>query len=125
MSDITARDIEAIWRQKSDEDLLEAAGQLGDYTPEGQRAIRSELTRRGMEDPVDQIGEAALEATSYGTPPRECAQCNVQMQHLGAQQLASHGVDVFACPGCGRVELFLALDEVQEPEAESEEDQTS
>ncbi len=122
MSDITPRDIEAIWRQKSDEDLLEAAGQLGDYTPEGQRAIRSELKRRGMEDPVEQVGEAALEATSYGAPPRECGHCNVPLQHLGAQQLASHAVDVFACPGCGRVELFLALDEEPDAEAESEEE---
>jgi hypothetical protein len=125
MSDITPRDIELIWRQKSDEDLLEAAGQLGDYTPEGQRAIRSELKRRGMEDPVEQVGEGALEATSYGAPPRECAQCSVQMQHLGAQPLASHAVDVFACPGCGRVELFLAVDEAQNPEGEAGEEETS
>ncbi|MGE5361310.1 MAG: hypothetical protein ACM3NQ_20020 [Bacteroidales bacterium] len=121
MSDITARDIERVWQQKSEEDLLEAAAQLGDYTPEGQRAIRSELKRRGLEDPVEQVGEAALDATSDGAPPRECTHCNVPLRRLGAQTLAGHDVEVFACADCGRVELFLSLVETDAEDEQEEE----
>ena len=58
----TRREIEQAWRAKTDDELLEAAGTLGEYTPEGQDVIRAELTRRGFEDPVEQKGESALEA---------------------------------------------------------------
>jgi hypothetical protein len=41
-------DAEEIWRRRSDEQLLEAAQRLEDYTDEGRRVIRAELLRRGM-----------------------------------------------------------------------------
>lgn len=42
---------EDIWRSKTDEQLLAACAVLDDYTEEGQRIIRAELERRGLEEP--------------------------------------------------------------------------
>lgn len=39
-------DAERIWSEKSDEDLLEAAAELGQFTEDGRRIIRAELNRR-------------------------------------------------------------------------------
>ena len=50
---------ERIWSETSDDDLLEAAAGLATYTDEGQRVIREELRRRGLEDPVEQARFAA------------------------------------------------------------------
>jgi hypothetical protein len=128
----TAREIEQVWRGKSDEELLEAAGALGEYTPEGQNVIRAELKRRGFEDPVEQKGESALEATGEGPPPRECARCRVDMKFLGTRavqaadwlavgevrELTADGAsfDLYLCPECARVETFLNLPAGEEEE---------
>ena len=44
-------DAEQIWREKSDEDLVEAGERLSEFTSEGERIIRAELRRRGLPDP--------------------------------------------------------------------------
>lgn len=44
-------DPEQIWREKSDEDLVEAGERLFEFTTEGERIIRAELRRRGLPDP--------------------------------------------------------------------------
>jgi len=44
-------DPEQIWREKSDEDLIEAGERLFEFTAEGERIIREELRRRGLPDP--------------------------------------------------------------------------
>jgi hypothetical protein len=44
-------DPEQIWREKSDDDLMEAAERLFEFTAEGERIIRAELRRRGLPDP--------------------------------------------------------------------------
>jgi hypothetical protein len=41
-------DAEAIWADKADDELLEAAGELSEYTEEGERIILAELERRGL-----------------------------------------------------------------------------
>ncbi len=121
----TARDLEQLWRNKSDDELLEAAGVLGEYTPDGQRVIREELKRRGFEDPVEQKGETALEATAPGPPPRECTRCRAEMRFLGsramppgdwvaagdAPELLEDGTsfDLYVCPECSHVDMFLNL----------------
>jgi hypothetical protein len=46
-----AMDPEQIWREKSDEDLVEAGERLSEFTSEGERIIRAELRRRGLADP--------------------------------------------------------------------------
>ncbi len=121
----TARDLEQLWRDKSDDELLEAASALGEYTPDGQAVIRAELKRRGFEDPVDQKGESALAATGEAPPPRECVRCRVDMKFLGTRsartadwtavgevsELLEEGAafDLYLCPECARVETFLNL----------------
>jgi hypothetical protein len=44
-------DAEQIWREKSDDDLIEAGGRLFEFTADGERIIRAELRRRGLPDP--------------------------------------------------------------------------
>ena len=44
-------DPEQIWREKSDDDLVEAGERLSEFTLEGERIIRAELRRRGLPDP--------------------------------------------------------------------------
>jgi hypothetical protein len=44
-------DPEQIWREKSDEDVIEAGERLFEFTSEGERIIRAELHRRGLPDP--------------------------------------------------------------------------
>jgi len=133
----TAREIEQVWRAKSDEELLEAAGALGEYTPEGQNVIRAELKRRGFEDPVEQRGESALEATGEGPPPRECTRCRIDMKFLGTRavraadwlavgevrEIMGDGAsfDLYLCPDCAHVEMFLNLPFEEKEEEEEEE----
>jgi hypothetical protein len=44
-------DPEQIWREKSDEELVEAGERLFEFTAEGERIIRAEFRRRGLPDP--------------------------------------------------------------------------
>ncbi|RPJ71045.1 MAG: hypothetical protein EHM24_13655 [Acidobacteria bacterium] len=117
-------DAERIWREKSDDDLLDAAAELEGFTEEGQRIIRAELKRRGLEDPGEQAGEPA--------PALECLRCRAELRfidpesegsprwHWGGQRIPAldpdGGLAVYACPKCGHVELFMNLP-VEEPPA--------
>jgi hypothetical protein len=119
-------DIENIWREKSDEDLLEAAAQLDDYTEEGRGVIRAELKRRGLEDPVEQAmsEDAAMEAASdEAEAPAEmrtlpaCTRCEAQLRYVGTRRLLGEPGHLFehaesfalcVCPQCGHVDLFIA-----------------
>jgi putative signal transducing protein len=44
-------DIDHIWHDKSDDELIEAADNLSDFTEEAERVIREELRRRGLPEP--------------------------------------------------------------------------
>jgi hypothetical protein len=115
--------IAQIWREKGDEDLLEAAAQLADFTEEGQRAIRDELKRRGLEDPVEQAGDAKSEAVEAeadeleapSLPEPECTRCHAEMRYRGTRTLLgevgnlfanSDTFDLYVCSKCGHVDLF-------------------
>ena len=125
-------DAERIWREKSDDDLLTAAAELSTYTEEGQRIIREELRRRGLEDPVEQaefiVPEAEAGPAEGGAgaaaPVPRCVQCHVAERYIGARrfrQVAASGLseagslgfaidqafDVFVCPRCGHVDLYV------------------
>lgn len=117
-------DIERIWRDKTDDDLIVAAAQLSDYTSEGQRVIRSELKRRGLEDPVEQRGAEAEEPEEE--PSLDCLRCNVELKFLGTKEFHegarwgllgelghlfehSEAFEVYACPSCGHVEFFVRM----------------
>ena len=90
---------ERIWSETSDDDLLEAAAGLATYTDEGQRVIREELRRRGLEDPVEQARFAApdpdvddLDAElpdvddEPAAPELRCLRCKVELDHLGTKK---------------------------------------
>lgn len=112
---------ERIWREKSDEDLLEAAANLDDFTEDGRQAVRAELKRRGLEDPIEQAGEAATaEPLPEGDqlPERSllCVRCDRPLEYLGVKILPgdaghlfenSEALEMYSCPKCGHVELFV------------------
>ena len=52
--------VDQIWRDKTDDEVAEAASQLWEYTEEAERAIRSELQRRGLPEPPPQEEPASI-----------------------------------------------------------------
>jgi hypothetical protein len=143
-------DAERIWRDRSDEDLLEAAAELGQFTEQGQAVIRAELKRRGLEDPVDQANSEAEAIDPPGDEPEgapgservigeegagdadgrlgargpECLRCDVALEYRGTRRFhegthwgalgeighlfeKSESFDVYVCPNCGHVDLFV------------------
>ena len=132
-------DAERIWSEKSDEDLLDAAAELEQFTEEGRRIVRAELKRRGMEDPVEQAGsndgDAAGEDPAEEEPPDlQCLRCGTTLRYVdpSAEQTPhlqwagrrrpvydpSGAIHVYACPRCGHVELFMDLPEEGEADRE-------
>jgi hypothetical protein len=70
-------DAEQIWREKSDEALIEAGGHLSEFTSEGERIIRAELHRRGLPDPpmpVDYCSKCGRGIYADG-PDDTCGNC--------------------------------------------------
>lgn len=127
-------EIERIWSEKGDEELLEAAAELDSYTEEGREAIRSELRRRSLEDPVEQGGgdlveedgdaDAAATDEEELPPPLDCLRCQVELHYAGSRRFdeeprwtlfgqaggmfqGHEAFDAYVCPRCGRVELFV------------------
>lgn len=85
-------DAEAIWAAKTDDQLLEAARELSEYTEEGERIIRAELQRRGLPQPDPPIGECSRCGRSIARNQEhdECSQCGEPfppeiLRVLGAQ----------------------------------------
>ena len=125
---MTMSEMEEIWREKSDEDLLEAAAHLAEFTAEGQHVVREELRRRGLEDPVEQAREAKSEAApgepEEGEPEGgtlvapDCTRCHIELRYRGTRMLMggdaghlfsdSDAFQVYVCPQCGHVELFAS-----------------
>ena len=70
-------DAEAIWAAKTDDELLEAAAELSEYTKEGERVIRAELERRGLPKPDPPIGKCSRCGRSIARnhPHDKCSQC--------------------------------------------------
>ena len=125
-------DAERIWREKSDDDLLVAAAELGTYTEDGQRIIREELRSRGLEDPDEQARFIVPEpgtklAEDENDPPDpnpRCHQCRIAQRFLGTKKFregtnwgalgelghlfeSSQSFDVYVCPRCGHVDMFV------------------
>jgi len=75
-------DPEQMWREKPDEEVLAAAGNLADYTDEGERIIRAELRRRGLPEPARPIGSCLRCGRSIAAnhPGHNCLQCGEQLR---------------------------------------------
>lgn len=70
-------DTDDIWATKSDEELLDAAGELGDYTEQAERQILAELRRRHLPTPGPPMGRC-VKCGRYIWPNRlreACGQC--------------------------------------------------
>jgi Lipocalin-like domain/Putative prokaryotic signal transducing protein len=68
---------EVIWAEKNDDELVEASGELFDYTEEGERIIRAELRRRGLPEPDPPIGKCSRCGRSIASnhPGDRCSEC--------------------------------------------------
>ncbi len=84
-------DAEQIWREKSDEDLLEAGGRLFEFTSEGERIVRAELHSRGLPDPpapVDYCWKCGRGLYADG-PGEACGNCGEPLTQSVRARLAA------------------------------------
>jgi hypothetical protein len=109
-------DAEAIWAAKTDDELLEAAGELSEYTEEGERIIRAELKRRGLPQPDPAIGECARCGRSIARNQvhDECSQCGEPfppeiLRVLGAHTREAALVPILATGDPGLILLAKSL----------------
>lgn len=132
---------ERIWTEKSDDELIEAAAALTEFTEEGQRIVRAELKRRGLEDPVEQVAsESAAAGTDGEAVEPECLRCHVTLRLIDPENpeavarwgwlggihaplVGRVGLDIYVCPRCGHVDLFTDLPEEDEGQKESDDEQ--
>jgi transcriptional regulator with XRE-family HTH domain len=82
-----------VWVRKTDVQLLDAAARLSEYTPEGQRAILAELSRRHLAGPENDVSDSS----DHSLPEHPA----LQFDHAvtDAPQLPAGGVAV-ACSAC-------------------------
>ena len=83
-------DAEQIWREKSDEDLIEAGERLSEFTSEGERIIRAELRHRGLPDPptpVDYCWKCGRGIYADG-PDDACESCGEPLAQAVRARLA-------------------------------------
>jgi len=126
-------DAERIWHEKSDDALIDGAAEISTYTEEGQQIIRTELKRRGLEDPIEQ---ARFLSTAIGAelpdeeipdaevPGPECLRCEVKLLYVGEKRFREGGnwgvmgeighlfeksesYHVYVCRQCGHVDFFI------------------
>ena len=109
-------DAEAIWATKTDDELLEAAGELSEYTEEGERIIRAELQRRGLPQPDPPIGECSRCGRSIARNHSgdECSQCREPfppeiLRALGLQTPEPALVPVLRTGDAGLIPLAKSL----------------
>ena len=108
--------VEQIWRDKTDDEVAEAAGNLSEYTEEASRVIRAELQRRGLPEPemdADAL-PVPLEDTRCVFVANGQDEANQIMAFLKAAGIASalrgesttktHG---FTVDGLGRLEVLV------------------
>jgi hypothetical protein len=87
-----AEDAEAIWAAKSDDELLEASGELFEYTEDGERIIRAELRRRGLPSPDPPIGKCSRCGRSIASnhPGDRCSECEEPFPSEILRKLGAH-----------------------------------
>ncbi|HSP16659.1 MAG TPA: DUF2007 domain-containing protein [Thermoanaerobaculia bacterium] len=115
--------MDRIWRPKTDDEVVEAANNLFEYTEEAQRVIRAELQRRGLPEPSETaaIAEESDGSTRCVFVANGQTEANQIVAFLEAAEIKSvlrgesttktHGLTV---DGLGRVEVVVAeADEAQ------------
>jgi hypothetical protein len=83
---------EAIWAARSDDELVEASGELFDYTEAGEGIIRAELRRRGLPQPDPPIGKCSRCGRSIPSnhPGDRCSECEAPFPPEIRRQLGAH-----------------------------------
>ena len=109
-------DAEAIWAAKTDDELLEAARELFEYTEEGERVIRAELERRGLPRSHPPIGQCSRCGRSIARnhPRDECSQCGEPfspevLRELGGQAPEAALVPILRTGDAGLIPLAKSL----------------
>ena len=114
-------DVEKIWREKTDDEVAEAAWNLSEYTEDAARVIRAELQRRGLPEPETDTVATSDEDTPCVFVASGQEEANQIVAFLKAAGIASalrgesttktHG---FTVDGLGRMEVLVrASDEEQ------------
>jgi hypothetical protein len=107
-------DVIQIWRDKTDDEVVEAASTLSEYTEEAARAIRSELQRRGLPEPETDAAPIPEEDTRCVFVASGLDQANQIVAFLAAAGIESalrgesttktHG---FTVDGLGKLEVLV------------------
>ena len=109
-------DVQAIWTAKSDDELLDAAQELSEFTEEGERIIRAELHRRGLPQPDPPIGECSRcgRSIARNNLHDQCSQCGEAfppeiLRELGSQTPAAALVSVLRTGDAGLIPFAKSL----------------
>jgi hypothetical protein len=107
-------DVDQIWRDKTDDEVAEAASSLSEYTEEAARAIRAELQRRGLPEPEPDAVPTPNEDTRCVFIASGLDQANQIVAFLAADGIESalrgesttktHG---FTVDGLGKLEVLV------------------
>ena len=113
-------DAEGIWAAKSDDELLDASGELFDYTEAGERIIRAELRRRGLPQPDAPIGTCSRcgRSITVNHPGDRCSECEEPfppeiLRMLGAHTPEPVLVSVLRTEDAGLVPLAKSMLDTQ------------
>lgn len=106
--------VEQIWRDKTDDEVAEAASNLSEYTEEAARVIRAEAQRRGLPEPETDASPIPHEDTRCVFVANGLDEANQIMAFLKAAGIESalrgesttktHG---FTVDGLGRLEVLV------------------
>lgn len=116
--------VEQIWRDKTDDEVAEAASNLSQYTEEAARVIRAELQRRGLPEPEKDALPIPHEDTRCVFVANGQDEANQIVAFLEAAGIASalrgesttktHG---FTVDGLGRLEVLVTESDEQQARA--------
>ena len=116
--------VEEIWRDKTDDEVAEAAWNLSEYTEETTRVIRAELQRRGLSEPeTDAVAlpDEDLRCVFVGSGQQEANQivafleaAGIASALRGESTTKTHG---FTVDGLGRMEVLVRQSDEEQARA--------
>ncbi len=118
-------EMDRIWRAKTDEEVVEAARNLVEYTEEAARVIRAELQRRGLPEPDREAGAPEPErdtrcvfvANGYTEANQVVAfleAAGITSTLRGESTTKTHG---FTVDGLGRLEVVVVEQDEEQARA--------
>jgi hypothetical protein len=111
-------ELDLVWQGKTDDELVQAADRLFEYTEAGERCIRDEMRRRGLPEPEPPVGRCARcgRAISWNHPGTECSECDTPFPAELLQRLAASVERDELVDECA---VFVANGEVEARQIES------